>query len=103
MTEKKPPAKRNKKSDNSAEFGAVATKADLKGFLLNIRDRMTEEIAAPIYASSAMNHILTLPNIYDVLDEENKEIARDIWLRLKQAGIQIKTPPMLFGAEEEVL
>ena len=32
---------------------------------------------------------------------ENKEIARDVWLRLKQAGLQLRNPPILFGPEED--
>ena len=82
-------------------FGAIATKADLKKFLVRIRDRMADESAAAIYAASAMYYVLGLNNIYEILDSENKEIARDIWLRLKTAGFQMRNPPLLFGADEE--
>ena len=91
------------KGDKGVEGAVViATSADLKVFLQNIRDKMTEEVAAPIYAMSAMNRVLNLPRIYELLDNDNKEIARDIWLRLKQCGLQIRIPPLLFGAEEEI-
>lgn len=79
----------------------ITTAADLKAFLQSVRDKMTEEVAAPIYAMSAMNRVLNMSNIYDLLDNDNKEIARDIWLRLKQAGMQLHTPPLLFSAEED--
>ena len=78
------------------ELGSINSKAELKSFLLSIRDRMAERSAAAIYASSAMNHVLTLPQVYELLDNENKELARDIFLRIKQAGMQIKSPPLLF-------
>lgn len=78
----------------------ISTSADLKTFLQSVRDKMTDDVAAPIYAMSAMNRVLNLPKIYELLDNENKEIARDIWLRLKQSGLQVRTPPMLFGNEE---
>lgn len=81
-------------------FEAIASKADLKAVLLNIRDKMEEELAAPIYALSAMNYIMTLPEIYTWLDNENKEVARDIWLRLRQSGLQLRNPPLLFAADE---
>ncbi len=96
-------AKTGKGTENGASeeqaFGTISTRADLKGFLLNIRDKMAEETAAPIYALSAMNHLMTLPEIYGLIDNENKEIARDIWLRLKQAGLQLRNPPLFFTAE----
>jgi hypothetical protein len=50
-----------------------------------------------------MNFVLNLPNIYNLLDNENKELARDIWLRIKQSGMQLRNPPMLFQPEEDSL
>ncbi len=100
--------KKDKKKEAPAEkaepltFGKIVTTADLKTFLLNVRDKMTEEIAAPIYALSALNHVMSLTNIYQLLDNECKEIARDIWLRLRQAGLQLRNPPMLFGDDETI-
>lgn len=84
-------------------FGEVSTKADLKTFLLNVRDKMAEGVAPGINSLSAMNFIMNLPEIHTLLDNENKELARDIWLRLKQAGFQLRNPPMLFTADEEEL
>ena len=74
---------------------------ELRTFLLNIKDKMTEDAAAPVYVMSAVNRVLNLPNIYELLDNENKELARDVWLRLKQTGLQLKNPPLLFGADED--
>ena len=85
---------------STLNFETVSSKAELKIVLLNIRDKMEEEVAAPIYALSAMNHLMTLPDIYSWLDNENKEIARDIWLRLKQSGLQLRNPPLLFAPDE---
>ena len=87
--------------DIKATSETLNSAADLKEFLLSIRDKLADKSAAPVYAVTAMNHIMTLPNIYDMLSAENKEIARDVWLRLKQAGLQIKSPPMLFSPEED--
>jgi len=84
-------------------LGEVSTKAELKTFLLNIRDKMAEGVAPGINSLSAMNFVMNLPDIHGLLDNENKELARDIWLRLKQAGFQLRNPPMLFTAEEEDL
>jgi len=105
-------AKTKKKSATQTKAGNESTldgeqgfesSADLKVFLESIRDKMTDGTAAPVYAASALNHVLNHPQIYDILDKANKELARDIWLRIKQAGLQMKNPPMLFSPEEDVL
>lgn len=96
-------AKSKKTSDGeSSTHGAISDKTQLKEFLLNIRDKLTDGSAAPIYAMSALNYVMNLPQASDYLTKENKELARDIWLRLKQAGMQLHTPPMLFSSEDEV-
>lgn len=88
-------------SDTPEVVGPIASKAELKTFLLSIRDRMEDESAAPIYALSAMNHVMNHPDIYELLEPESKEIARDIWLRIKQSGMQVKKPALLFGDETD--
>ena len=101
-SDKSASGKSNSKAADASQFGQIKTKADLKAFLQNIRDKMTEEVAAPLFAASAMNHVLNLENVYDLLGKENKEIARDIWLRLKQSGLQLRNPSLLFTADEAV-
>lgn len=107
MNQKKKGAKDDKPVTPAVEadqsFGAISSKADLKKFLQDIRDKMAEGIAPAINAMSAMNYVLNLSEINDLLNEENKEIARDIWLRLRQSGIKIKNPPMLFGEEDSAV
>lgn len=90
-----------KEGTDEAGFVSISSKADLKTFLLNVRDKLAEEVAAPIYALSAINYALSLPAIYEFLDSENKEIARDIWLRIRQSGMQVRNPPLLFSSEED--
>jgi len=72
------------------------SKEEVKDFFRNVLDKTVEGTAAQIYAVTAINYILNLPNVYEVMDAENKELARDIWLHIKQAGFQLKEPPMLF-------
>lgn len=102
MTDK---SKKSKSKATTVEDSVsdVNSRKDLKSFLLNIQDKLTDGTAAPVYALSAMNRLMTLPNIYDCLDKENKELARDVWLRIKQAGFQVKNPPLLFSEDEVVL
>lgn len=97
----KKPAKNGSGDGVEGVVSSITTKDELKSFLLSIRDKMAEQSAASIFAVSAVHHILSLPNIYSILDNENKEVARDIWLRLKQSGMQLRNPPLLFKPEEE--
>lgn len=80
----------------------LKTKKDLNSFLNNIKDQLVSEDISPIYAMSALNSALKLDKIYTLLDQSNKEIARDIWIRLKKSGFQLDNPPLLFDAEEEI-
>jgi len=99
--------KKSEKSEGAAQSTSpipealerISSKEDLKHFLGMIVEKMDVEQAAPVYILTLMNHILTLSNIYSLLDEDNKEIARAIWLRMKQQGMQLRNPPMLFGEE----
>lgn len=85
-------------ADQGDGFETIATKKALNAFLIDIREKLEDGSAAAVYCVSAMNYVLNIPNIYTMLDKDNKEIARDIWLRLKSVGIQIKDPPLLFEA-----
>lgn len=79
----------------------ISSKAELKAFLTLVKERIEDESAAPIYAVSAMNYALNSAQIYDYLDAENKELARDVWLRISQSGLRVRVPSLLFSAEEE--
>lgn len=81
--------------------GEISNEADLKSFLQHIRERMAEDQASAIYVVSEMNQILTDPDIFVFLNDENKEMARDIWLRIKQSGFQLRNPPLLFGQPQD--
>ena len=99
MKQKK--AKASKANSNHQALGEINNESDLKTFLLNVRDKMVEQVAAPIFAVSALNQILSNPDLYKYLNEENKELSRDIWLRIKQSGYQMTNPPMLFAGSTD--
>jgi len=77
----------------------ITSASELKKFLLHVKDKMDDDSAAPLYAMSALNYVLSLPNVYDVLEAESREVAREIWLRLKKSGLQLRNPPLLFPDE----
>ncbi len=91
-----------KEVDNSISGGAqdmvqIATKADLRTFITDVRDRLLKDQAAPIFAMSAMQQVMTLDSIYDLMDKDNKEILQEIWVKLSQSGLHLRKPPLLFG------
>ena len=94
---KKEAAKKVKTTDTALD---VSTAAEMKTFLTNVRDKLVDGTSPPVYALTALNTFLQHSSIYELLTPENKELARDIWLRIKQAGFQIKNPPLLFDEED---
>ncbi|MBX7145593.1 MAG: hypothetical protein K1X79_14170 [Oligoflexia bacterium] len=103
-SKKKEPKDVKKAKGSEVEgLGEITTKEQLKTFLVEVRDRLADQSAAAVYAVTAINHMMSLPSIYSLLDNETKEIARDIWLRIKQSGMQLRNPPLLFQPEEDGL
>jgi hypothetical protein len=49
---------------------------------------------------TAMQQVMTLDAIYDLLDKENREILQEIWVKLSQSGLHLRKPPLLFGDGE---
>jgi hypothetical protein len=83
-------------SNPAAVVDEISKSSDLKAFLVTVRDKLADEQSPAVTAMSAMNYLLSRTDIYSLMDSENKEIARDIWLRLKQTGLQLRNPPLLF-------
>lgn len=77
----------------------ITTVAELKSYLSAVRDRMEDGTGASIYAMSAVNYVFSLEKIYDLLDSENRTTLKEIWLRLKQSGVQVRNPPLLFEGD----
>lgn len=84
-------------SDSTPRVGSIASRGELKQFLQTLRDRVGDGQASPIHVMTALNHVMHTPELCPLLDDESKEIARDLWLRLKQSGLQMHTPPLLFS------
>ena len=70
--------------------------------MTDVRDRLLKEEAAPIFAMSAMQQVMSLDSIYELLDKEIKEMLQEIWVKLSQSGFHLRKPPLLFGDGEAV-
>jgi hypothetical protein len=103
---KKKEAKSEDVATTASPSGAVAnqisTRADLLAFVSDVRDKLLKDEAAPIFAMAAMQQVMTLDAIYDLLDKEIKEILQEIWVKLSQSGFHLRKPPLLFGDGEAV-
>ena len=103
-TQKTKKAKGNGIQDTNVDqsaAGEITTNAALKTFLQSLLDRMEDGQVAPIFAFSAINHLLSKSEFLPLFCTETKELARDIWLRVKQSGMQVRNPVFLFGTEAE--
>ena len=93
-------AKAKKNSKDSAEGNVISTKAELKKFLQGLLDRMSDGSAASVHALSSMNFVMGISDVKSLFSEENKELARDIWLRLQASGFNLTAPPLFFSSED---
>lgn len=99
---------KNKKETKSKEAAAeagkeasrISSKAELRTFITDVHERLMKDQAAPIFAMSAMQQVMSLDNIYDLLDPQNKEILQEIWVKLSQSGLHLRRPPLLFSDSE---
>lgn len=80
-----------------SSWSQLDTKAKLNEFLTDLRDKLVGEKISAIYALTALNGVMSMPTIYDLLDAKNRTLATEIWDELKKAGVQIKDPPLLYG------
>jgi hypothetical protein len=85
---------------DGSELAQITNKGELKAFITDVRDRLLKDQAAPIFAMAAMQQVMNLDTIYDLLDGQNKEILQEIWVKLSQSGFNLRKPPLLFGDAE---
>jgi len=76
------------------------TKKEIKAFVADLADKVENSDGAYLHSIIAVNQILRSPGIDGTLDEAMKIQLRDIWTKLKTAGIQLTDPPVLFGLPE---
>lgn len=78
----------------------ITSAEDLKRFLTVIRDKMADDSSAPIYSAAVMNYLFNSPSTFSFFTSEVKEVAQEVWIKLKAKGLQVRNPPLLFGDEE---
>lgn len=73
------------------------TRKEVAGFIAEISKKIVDSNTAFFHSMITLNTLLRLPNAEEIFDEELKEQARDLWLKLKSTGLQLTDPPLLFG------
>ena len=79
MKNKKENKSKESTPEAAKEVSQIANKADLRTFISDVHDRLLKEQAAPIFAMAAMQQVMSLDNIYDLLDNQNKESVAALW------------------------
>jgi hypothetical protein len=85
----------------SAESAKKYTKKDIKDYISDIEKKIVNSDGAYLHSIVALNEILRVPEIQDLLDDELKGHMRDLWVKLKSSGVQLTDPPILFGLPED--
>jgi hypothetical protein len=95
---KSTPVKKAKAADSKAEG---VSKDMLSEYINDIAEKTLNADESKLHSVIALNQIFSDHDKVSLLDEEMKEQLRDIWLRIKGAGIELVDPPLLFGLPED--
>jgi len=93
-------ASNKKAKPNDVKLGAL-TKESLAEYIQDISQKSLTPEESLIHCVISLNQILADEETSALLNEDMKSQLREIWLKLKSAGIQLVDPPALFGLPED--
>lgn len=73
------------------------TKQDVQAFLAQISEKVVNNSGSYFHSMLALNSLLRLSNAAEIFDQNLKEQAKDLWVKLKSTGLHLTDPPLLFG------
>lgn len=85
-----------KAKDKAAEE-KVYSKSELQAFMSDVAAQVVDHNLPSIHTMLALDHALRLANVREILDEDLKAQARDLWAKVKASGLHLSDPPILFG------
>lgn len=96
-------AKKSKSVDSKSESGKAesGSKEMLAEYINDIAEKTLIADESKLHSVIAFNQILSDADKVALLDEEMKDQLKDIWGRIKAAGIQLVDPPLLYGLPED--
>ena len=87
-------------NEKASEAPAPVTRDEVQRYIDDIEKKVVESNEAYLHSVLALDRILRLPNASEVIDETLKGQMKDLWIKLKAAGIKLSDPPILFGLPE---
>ena len=93
----------NTMTDNQDQKHAdvkVYSKEDIEAYVSELEKNISESNNLVMHSLLAINHILRLPNAPELLTEDLQSRLKELWLKVKMAGLQLDEPPLLFGIPE---
>lgn len=95
-------ARATKKSSEttSTKSKSNVSRQALADYISDISAKCLNPNESLLHCNIAINQILTNSESVSLLDEDLKSQLRDVWSKLKNMGIQMEDPPVLFGLPE---
>lgn len=72
------------------------TKRELTAYLSDLNAQLEESPGNTLHSMVFFNQLLRDPEATKHLDDDLKIQAREIWTRLKESGLELNEPPILF-------
>ena len=85
------------------ENSGLTTREDVQVLLDEIQSRVANDNLSSLHTLVSLNTVLRLPNAREILDDDLKAQARDLWLKVKASGVNLTDPPILFNNEREFI
>lgn len=76
------------------------TREEVESFLADIANKVVESQGSYLHSVLALNHLMQSTNAHEIFDENLKQQARDLWLKIRASGFQLTNPPLLFGVPD---
>lgn len=78
------------------ELPTITTREELQKTLEAIARSVVGTHSTYMHSMILLDHLLRLPDARKLFDDDLKEQARDLWLKVKSTGLQLNDPPILF-------
>ena len=77
---------------------APITKEGIRSTLESVAMSVVGTQSSYMHSMILLDNLFRLPNARELFDDDLKEQAKDLWLKIKSTGLQLNDPPLLFEA-----
>jgi hypothetical protein len=82
------------------EENKIYTRSEVREILDAIAHKIIESNTVYMHSMLLINKLLRLPNAREIFDADLKQLARDLWIKMKSTGLQLNDPPLLFAESD---